>query len=155
MRDLRLELSDEELKVMSKEKIKEKVKKACKEAAFQFLKDEQRKVVKKMGKIQYSDLSMQKYLTSNEMNSRLKKLAFKTRMRMVKVAKNYGLDKLCPLCKDDPVHGQVSDSQEHLLLCPKLKEGVKEQQEGEQRCPARRSLRPKCHPDQTCNGTDG
>ena len=34
--------------------------------------------------------------------------------------------KYCPLCKDDEVNGQISDSQEHLMECLKIKELVPE-----------------------------
>ena len=67
--------------------MKEKVKKACKEAAFSYLKEEQLKVNKKMGKLKYSELCIQEYLKTNEMPNRLKKLTFKLRMKMIKVAK--------------------------------------------------------------------
>ena len=40
--------------------------------------------------------------------------------------KNYGLNKYCPLCKDDEVQGQIIDSQEHLIDCLKIKEHVPE-----------------------------
>ena len=124
--DLNLKIDDKELKATSKENMKEKVKKACKEAAFSYLKEEQLKVNKKMGKLKYSELCIQEYLKTNEMPNRLKKLTFKLRMKMIKVAKNYGQNKLCPLCKDDEENGQVMDSQEHLLSCVKIKSEVAE-----------------------------
>ena len=47
-------------------------------------------------------------------------------MRMLNVSKNYGLNKYCPLCKDDEANGQIIDSQEHLMECLKIKEQVPE-----------------------------
>ena len=71
--ELKLEMTDEELKALSKEKIKEKVKTACREAAFLYLKKEKEKVARKLGKINYPQLCMQGYLQTNDMNIRLKK----------------------------------------------------------------------------------
>ena len=126
MEELKLEMTDLELRALSKEKVKEKVKTACREAAFLFLKTEKEKVVRKLGKINYPQLCMQSYLQTNDMNNRLKKFAFRARMRMLKVSKNYGLNQYCPLCKDDDVNGQIIDSQEHLMECIKIKEHVPE-----------------------------
>ena len=125
-REMKLEMTDEELKALNKEKIKEKVKTACREAAFLYLKKEKEKVVRKLGKINYPQLCMQGYLQTNDMNIRLKKFAFRARMRMLNVSKNYGLNKYCPLCKEDEINGQIIDSQEHLLECIKIKENVPE-----------------------------
>ena len=99
---------------------------ACKEAAFVFLKNEQGKVTRKLGKINYSQLKMQDYLQTSNINNKLKKFIFRARMRMIRVSKNYGGTSVCPLCKDDEVNGQVLDSQEHLLDCVILKEHVVE-----------------------------
>ena len=83
-------------------------------------------MVRKLGKINYPQLCMQGYLKTNDMNNRLKKFAFRARMRMLNVSKNYGLKKYCPLCKDDEIKGQIIDSQEHLMECLKIKEQVPE-----------------------------
>ena len=124
MEEMKIKMTDSELKSQSKEKIKEKVKTACKEAAFAFLKREQVKVTSKLGKINYTELKMQDYLKTSRINNKLKKFTFRARMRMISVSKNYGGSSLCPLCKHDGVSGQVLDSQEHLLDCVILKQHV-------------------------------
>ena len=126
MHELKIEMTDEELKALSKDKVKEKVKTACREAAFLFLKKEKEKVVRKLGKIKYPKLCMQGYLQTNDLNNRLKKFAFRARMRMLNVSKHLGVNKYCPLCEDDVINGKISDSQEHLMECLKIKEQVPE-----------------------------
>ena len=79
-----------------------------------------------MGKLIYSELKMQEYLQTNLLNTTQKKILYKLRVRMVNVSNNMGAKLNCPLCRVDSQVGQQLDSQEHLLVCPKIKDEVKE-----------------------------
>ena len=118
--ELRVEMNHEEIKKMPKEVFKSIIKKKCKEAALDYLKNEKEKVQSKMGKLKYKKLTMQKYLMSKKLTTTHKKLLFKLRCRMVNVGKNFGRADKCKLCKIE------DDSQQHLIECTKIKEKVPE-----------------------------
>ena len=62
---------------------------------------------------------MQKYLKSKEVNKYHSKFIFGLRSRMLDVGVNYpnkSKSKTCPVCKDS----DSLDSQQHILVCPKL-----------------------------------
>ena len=65
--------------------------------------------------LKYSELNIQKYLTTNIIKSKRKIVIFKARTRMLNVTDNYGQKIHCPLCKI----GQ--DDQKHLIECIVLK----------------------------------
>ena len=67
--------------------------------------------------IQYYEFKMQEYCLPNKMSTQLAKFAFLARTRMIPVGANFKAGNpfpKCPLCKVE------SDSQKHLLFCPKL-----------------------------------
>ena len=71
---------------MKKNKLKEIVKISCKNAAFQYLmKEIKDKDMTKLKNNQYDKLEMQKYLKSEKVNLKKKKIIFKARTRMLKV----------------------------------------------------------------------
>ena len=73
----------------------------------------------KMNSLEYTELKTQSYLKSDKMNSEEVKSAFKYRVRMARVKRNFPgshSDLNCPLlCGSE-------DTQEHLLKCDKIKE---------------------------------
>ena len=69
-----------------------------------------------MDQISYAKLELQPYLKSGEINFRRKKLLYRTRNRMLHVAKNFGKKKSCPVCLSTS-----PDNQEHLLNCDIIK----------------------------------
>ena len=101
------------IKNIKKVKIKKLVKKACSNAAFEYLVS---KKGSKMENLNYDELKTCEYLLSKEFNITEKKLLFKLRTRMIAVAANFGnKSKLCSLCLLD------SDNQEHLVSCFMIK----------------------------------
>ena len=121
-----LELNEEQIRSMKKDKFKLIVKAACKKTAFKYLLKEQENVQSKMGNIKYRDFKMQEYLKTEEISTKLKKLAFKLRLRMVRVSNNMGIKGPCPLCKHIITGAVQYDTQEHLIGCVILKEKVQE-----------------------------
>ena len=79
-----------------------------------------------MGKLSYSELKMQDYLQTNLLNTTQKKILYKLRVRMINVSNNMGIKVQCSLCQEDSADEQNLDSQEHLLVCPRIKDEVKE-----------------------------
>lgn len=114
-------LSDVE--AMSKHKMKKIVKEATRRAALKYLL-EKKETMSKIKPLQYSDLILQPYLTSDTINLRLKKLLFKLRTRMVPVGWNFGQKVICQVCQLP----DSEDSQQHVLVnCDKTKsETIKE-----------------------------
>ena len=113
--------------MMTKEKFKILVKEACRKKlkkAFKFLMEEKEKVSSKMGKLRYSELAMQNYLSTQELSTSKKKLLFLLRVRMLKIPNNMGQRNLCRLCQDE--NTSQLDNQEHLLLCSKIRENLSE-----------------------------
>ena len=77
----------------------------------------------KLDNLEYTELKMQNYLKSSNINSNQVKSLFKFRTRMATVAVNFPnmyVDLSCPLCKSS------SDTQEHILQCSKLLDEVPE-----------------------------
>ena len=109
---------------MTKETFKNRVKEACRKKAFKFLMEEKEKVCSKMGKLRYSELAMQNYLSSQELSTQKKKLLFLLRVRMLKIPNNMGQRNVCSLCEDD--NNKHLDNQEHLLLCSRIRENLSE-----------------------------
>ena len=96
-----LGVTEEEIKGMTKETFKNLVKEACRKKAFNFLMEEKEKVSSKMGKLMYSELAMQNYLSSQELSTPKKKLLFLLRVRMLKIPNNMGQRNMCSLCEDE------------------------------------------------------
>ena len=110
-----LTLNDIEKK--SKYQMKKLVKEATKKAALKYLLN-LKENMSKMKDLEYSDLQLQPYLSSDKINIRLKKLLFKLRTRMTQVGHNFGKKVVCQVCKLP----NTQDDQKHLLLeCVKVK----------------------------------
>ena len=76
---------------------------------------------RKLERLDYDELRMQKYLACKNLSFEEKKLVFKFRTRMVAFGENFraGRDAtICPLCQ------QHSDSQYDLLNCEIIKESI-------------------------------
>ena len=109
------ELSFEQIKEMSKEKLKDLVNDHIRSSAFNQLQEDKMKLSKIASKT-YDKLDIQPYLTDATVPVRLMILTFRWRMRMINVGWNFGKKEKCPLClKED-------DTQSHLLYCEKLEE---------------------------------
>ena len=80
-------------------------------AAFKFLIiDKESK--SKLSNLEYQTLGTQKYLLSDKISTRKKKLSFRTRTRMLKVGDNFGKkDEYCPLCL------MAKNDQKHIIDC--------------------------------------
>ena len=118
LKTLKINKSESELKLMSKYSFKKLVKAAIKKEAFQYLNGMKMRHSKVMH-IQYVHFKMQDYFYPNQMPTQIAKFTFLCRSRMVNVGANFKAGNsrpLCPLCKVD------YDSQNHLLVCPKLNE---------------------------------
>ena len=122
MEELNINLTLHEIKVMSKKAFKAKVKNAASNAAFKWL-----NIVKanlsKVKDTKHEKFEMQKYLSNPLLSIDRTKFLFHLRSRMLFLRANYRHlynDDICPLCCNLP--GQrTRDTQEHLLLCKKLK----------------------------------
>ena len=90
------------------------VKKAIAVKAFQDLNNIKLKHSKVMH-IVHAKLEMQQYLKPCNLTMKETKFGFHARTRMVRVSKNYGQNKNCPVCQKD-----IEDSQPHLLVCEML-----------------------------------
>ena len=92
--------------------------------AFEYLIKEKNKAGEggKTSHIQFSELSIQKYLVPLETSVKMAKFIFHARSRMLDVKNNYKnrkyTDMLCPICCDP----ESTDSQQHLLVCQDLVE---------------------------------
>ena len=115
--DLHIDLSDDQIKNMTKIQFKLYLKKIVSDAAFSDLlkiKDSH----SKGSDIVYSKFELQPYLKSNLLNSNEKFLLFKLRSRMTPVKSNFKsmfVDINCMLCGSD-----VPQSDLHLLECSKI-----------------------------------
>ena len=111
-----LNISMEEIRNLSQDSFRKKVKKSIYEAAFKWL-NEERATKSKILNIQYSKFELQEYLQGNALETREKKFLFQLRTRMIDLKinfKNSYTDLSCPLC------ARADDSQEHVLLCSVL-----------------------------------
>ena len=85
------------IKIMKKEQFRALIKLKCKNISFKALVIEKEKK-SKMNSLNYNNLKVQKYLTSN-INVRRKKLLFKLRNRMVSTSENFGMKNPCKICQ--------------------------------------------------------
>ena len=118
MKSIKLNISLDEIKIMSKEVFKEKVSSAVQKAGFQFLSSEKLKMSKVMSE-QHESFSLQEYFHPSFLNIQEAKMLFRIRSRMVDVKMNFKnkyTDTLCPVCKTVG----INDSQEHVLECAQL-----------------------------------
>ena len=106
-------MSFQELEAMSKDSLKNLMKKVIRNAAFKEL-IVRKNSLSKIASKQYESLAIQPYLLSPSTSNRHKKVQFRWRTRMTKVGWNYGDKGKCPLCKD------ADDTQDHLLSCKYL-----------------------------------
>ena len=120
---LNLNLSLHEIKSMSKESFKNLVQKAVKAEAFNWLSIKKCKS-KKVKNVPHGRLEIQKYLSQPIMSTKETKFLFGLRSRMTYLSENYpGMqaENHCPLCSSSSGVEKFMDSQEHLLVCSKLK----------------------------------
>ena len=99
----------------SKNAWKDKIKIIIKETAFQHLQEQVKG--RNMSKIinnKYSELMLQEYFNSDEINKNTKLFIFKLRTRMVQVGSNFGKVEACPVCLEG------NNDQSHLLQCTSL-----------------------------------
>ena len=118
--ELNLNLLLSEIQNMSEELFKNKVKTHVAAAALVWLKHEKERS-KKLSHVQYSELSLQNYLKSDNLNVQQRKLLTNFRSKMIKVKANYSKmyeSLLCQLCLQSDIENE--DTQEHLILCSYL-----------------------------------
>ena len=109
-------LTIEKIQDMSKETLKDLLKKHVRKTAYQEL-NAKKLSLTKISNLHYDTLNIQPYLLI-DIPRRLKRILFKWRTRMIKVGWNYGSKSLCPLCQG------ADDTQEHLLQCTKLNDNI-------------------------------
>ena len=103
---------------MSKDQLKNLLKKQVEETALEYLNNEKEKL-SKLRPQSYPALKMQPYLSNvSQLPVRLKQVYFKWRTRMIKVGWNFGSKTKCPLCSE------VDDNQNHLFDCPNLTDNI-------------------------------
>ena len=101
LEEVALGASMEEIKMMTKESFKERVKASVIKAAFNYLTEEKRKLSKIMY-IAHSEFKLQAYFNPMSMDVHDAKFLFLLRSRMVEVRTNFRnkySDILCPVCK--------------------------------------------------------
>ena len=106
-------LSFEDIATKTKETLKKLITEKIIEAAFTELEGEKRSL-SKVAMITYEKLEIQPYLVDANLSTRIKRLVYKWRTRMIKVGWNYGEKVKCPICLE------VDDTQIHLLEWQKL-----------------------------------
>ena len=114
--EIGMKISMEEIRPLSEDSFRRRVRKAIRKASFKWL-NEERASKSKIMNILYSKFEMQGYLQGNTLDTREKKLLFQIRTRMTDLKinfKNSYTELSCPLCARD------DDSQEHVLVCTVL-----------------------------------
>ena len=112
-------LSLNNIKNMKKEQFKSLVKLKCQKAGFEFLMNIKENK-SKMSRNTYTELKIQPYLISGNINLRRKQLLFKLRNRMMPTSENFGMNRMCRICQIEP------DTTSHLFSCLFLKSVVPE-----------------------------
>ena len=107
-----LEIKD--IKSIKKEQCKKLIKDNCKDIALKYLLEGNEDKTK-LKNLKYYQLSIQSYLTSSSISTRMKKYLFRFRTKMTNVGHNFGNKVKCPLCK------LGNDDQEHLFKCVIIK----------------------------------
>ena len=116
LKGLSIDFTFLDIGAMSKMQFKRIVKKAVSNQAFEFLMSEKSKL-SKVQHIKYEDLKIQDYLLPYKTSTRLAKLIFQARCRMLDVKTNYKNRYVNLLC---PLGCNMEDTQQHLLACEKL-----------------------------------
>ena len=120
MEELNLELSLHEIKLMSKNSFKMKVKKSAEQQAFKWL-NKKKAELKKVKSISHVQFKMEKYLSSPILSVDQTKFLFHLRTKMLFLRTNYRnmqKDDYCPLCANN--EEKELDNQQHLLQCKML-----------------------------------
>ena len=116
-KSFKLSLSDEEVKTISKSRMKTYVKKMGKELTLNYI-DSLKEKHSKTQKFDSTKLSVAAYLTDNRFSKTERELLFKLRSSTLQVKKNFRIgnidNNLCEICRLFPC------SQEHVLSCPVL-----------------------------------
>ena len=113
-----LEVDDETIAALSKQKFKNLVKKRSKELTIEYLNTQKRKH-KKSEQLEVGDLSISPYLSDTRFSKNERELLFKLRSKTIQVKDNFknayqNNDLLCDLCKLFPC------TQSHPMQCPQL-----------------------------------
>ena len=118
--ELKLDVTLSEIKQMSKNTFKNKVKKSVSREAFKWL-SLKKTELKKVKNVKHETLEIQKYLTSSILSVEQTQFLFHLRTKMLFLRNNYKnmqKEEFCPLCEKT---GQKHlDNQEHLLECKML-----------------------------------
>ena len=118
LNDLKINLSDEEIRSMSKLNFKKLLKKKIYQAAFNYL-ESIKETHSKVMTIKYEQFKSQPYLNSYKFKTVEKQLLFKLRTRMTNVKLNFKSmheNKDCNLCGEG-----IPQTDNHLLDCAMLK----------------------------------
>ena len=117
-----INLTDNQIKCLKKQKFKNIVKEKCKNKAFEYLIKIKSQHTK--GKeVLYKELKRQKYLKSSMLTKSQKALLYNLRFRMTNAKmnfKNIYVDTTCSLCRNE------DDTIRHHLECPVLIENCSE-----------------------------
>ena len=123
IKDLKLNVDMEEIKLMKKSKLKHILKNSTEEKALEELEKKKAKHSKVMN-IKHKQIKMQKYLKSNglKMNQEEVQTIFKLRSRMTNVKTNFRgkYDNFeCELCNEE------DENQKHMLECKEIMKKIK------------------------------
>ena len=123
IKDLNLQFTLHEIKLMTKKSFKAKVKLAAKQKALKWLND-QKEGLNKVKEVAHDKLELQPYFNSSMLSTKQIKFLFTLRSRMLFVRGNFRhmyKDEFCPLCsKPGQGNQRFRDSQQHLLKCSLL-----------------------------------
>ena len=115
-KSFKLSLSDEEVKTISKSRMKTYVKKMGKELTLNYI-DSLKEKHSKTQKFDSTKLSVAAYLTDNRFSKTERELLFKLRSSTLQVKKNFRIgnidNNLCEICRLFLVHKNMS----FLVLC--------------------------------------
>ena len=120
LESLGIKMTLSQIKLMTEEKLKEIVKKACEEKALVYL-NKKKEGHSKVMHLSHTTWEIQPYLKPNHISIDEAKFIFLARSRMLDVRNNFRnkySDTSCPNCNS------ALDDQEHLLACTKLVDGV-------------------------------
>ena len=115
--ELNIDISEESIKQMKKKKIKKYLKEKLNEKAVKFLLDKKERHTKTENLNIYG---LQKYLQTNELSTKQKKLLFSLRTRSIDVKTNYKnkykFNMECRMCSLDT----EEESEKHLMKCSEV-----------------------------------
>ena len=121
MEELEMDMTLEDIKMLSKTGWKELVSKKVQKRAFNYL-SELKSTHSKARNLQYSRLRLQSYLKSNQndLSIQEKQFAFAARTRMLDLKGNFKIGQMVTKCRRCE---KAEETQEHLLHCPTLMDG--------------------------------